>query len=138
MDETTRKGDVKKGVFIFPNGDTYEGDYWITEDGTVERHGTGTFTGVDGLCYQGNWIRDKMHGRGRLAHPSGAIYDGDFQENKYHGWGKYSFPDGSYYEGRFADNKVEGHSQYTDAFAQTWKGTFHPKGAPALKFKLDV
>lgn len=129
---------IKKGVFLFPNGDQYEGDYWVNENGIVQRHGSGTFAAVDGLRYQGSWIRDKMHGPGRLVHPSGAVYEGEFVQNKYQGWGKYSFPNGSCYEGKFVDNKVEGRSQFTDAYGQVWHGSFQSKGAPVLKFKLDM
>uniref|UniRef100_T1J7C4 MORN repeat-containing protein 5 n=1 Tax=Strigamia maritima TaxID=126957 RepID=T1J7C4_STRMM len=129
---------MKKGVFIFSNGDTYEGDFWINEDGHVERHGTGTFFRVDGLQYRGEWFKDKMNGQGKLTHPSGAVYEGQFISNKYFGEGKYNFPDGSYYEGRFVDNKVQGYSTFTDPYGQVWKGTFHQSGANALKFKLEM
>ncbi|XP_064597026.1 MORN repeat-containing protein 2-like [Liolophura sinensis] len=134
------KGDepeVCKGIYIFPNGDKYDG-FYIQINGSQERCGTGTNHFVDGIVYEGQWENDKMNGKGKLTHPSGATYEGDFVDNKFNGMGKYSWPNGSYYEGQFVENRMEGEGQFTDTEGQNWTGTFRFKAAPGLRFKLNL
>lgn len=123
------------GVYMFPNGDKYDGEYIQVGEG-LQRQGYGTHTTIDGLTYHGNWSGDKMNGQGRLLHPSGAIYEGEFGNNMFHGFGKYTWPDGSYYEGNFNENKLEGQGTFTDVKSQVWYGNFTHMAAPGLKFKL--
>lgn len=53
-----------KGVFSWPDGRKYEGDY--LED---KKHGLGTFCWPDGRRYVGEWFNGKQHGRGTfIAH----------------------------------------------------------------------
>ncbi|XP_076437871.1 uncharacterized protein LOC143277032 [Babylonia areolata] len=142
-----RKKDRKKddgtpmihvGVYMFPNGDKYEGDYLITEGGSLERCGKGTHTTAEGTVYEGQWVGDKMNGIGTLSHPSGATYHGEFVDNQFHGKGCYTWPNGSNYEGQFVENRLEGEGQFTDTVSQQWTGTFRYKAAPGLRFKLNM
>lgn len=82
---------MKKGVFVFPNGDKYgkyivltfyvklnagmldvillnhwhaDGEYVERAPGQIERHGDGTHYSRDGLIYSGKWENDKMNGEG--------------------------------------------------------------------------
>ncbi|RMX43099.1 hypothetical protein pdam_00006841 [Pocillopora damicornis] len=126
---------ILSGVYMFPNGDKYDGEYIQADEGLL-RQGYGTHTTVDGLSYYGNWSGDKMNGQGKLLHPSGAIYEGEFVNNMFHGFGKYTWPDGSFYEGNFNENKLEGQGTFTDVKSQVWYGKFTHKAAPGLKFKL--
>ncbi|XP_031565503.1 MORN repeat-containing protein 2-like isoform X2 [Actinia tenebrosa] len=128
---------VLKGVYMFPNGDKYDGEY-IQANGGLQRSGYGENLTAGGLCYQGYWSDDKMNGQGKLIHPSGAVYEGEFVENRFHGYGKYTWPDGSIYQGNFSENKLEGHGTFTDINKQVWHGNFTHKAAPGLKFKLDL
>ena len=44
---------IYNGVFMFPNGDKFEGDYHHLADGTIERCGVGTHTSQDDTVYEG-------------------------------------------------------------------------------------
>ncbi|PIK34486.1 putative MORN repeat-containing protein 2-like [Apostichopus japonicus] len=129
---------LKKGTFIFPNGDRYDGEYFEIEGGGVERSGYGEHTTSTGVCYQGHWANDKMNGQGKLTHPSGSSYDGEFVDNQFHGKGTYRWPNGAAYQGNFVDNRLVGDGNYTDVDQQQWGGTFHNKAAPGLKFMLSL
>ncbi|KAL3889474.1 hypothetical protein ACJMK2_001814 [Sinanodonta woodiana] len=128
---------ILTGIYIFPNGDKYEGEY-IQNAGSLERCGVGIHTSVEGSVYDGMWEGDKMNGKGKLTHPSGASYEGDFVNNQFQGNGKYIFPNGSVYEGQFQENRLEGKGQFTDTLGQIWTGTFRYKAAPGLRFKLNL
>ncbi|XP_032229987.2 MORN repeat-containing protein 2 isoform X1 [Nematostella vectensis] len=128
---------ILKGVYMFPNGDKYDGEY-IQCDGGLQRHGYGEHITTSGLCYQGNWSDDKMNGKGKLIHPSRAVYEGEFVNNEFSGFGRYTWADGSSYEGNFSDNKLEGYGNFTDVKGQVWYGNFTHKAAPGLKFKLNL
>ncbi|XP_068705991.1 radial spoke head 1 homolog [Montipora foliosa] len=128
---------VLRGVYIFPNGDKYDGEYIQIEEG-LQRQGYGVHTTSDGLSYHGNWDGDKMNGQGKLVHPSGALYEGKFVNNMFHGYGKYTWSDGSFYEGNFNENRLEGQGTFTDVRSQVWYGSFTHKAAPGLKFKINL
>ncbi|KAK0053934.1 MORN repeat-containing protein 2 [Biomphalaria pfeifferi] len=130
--------EITSGVFIFPNGDKYEGDCIQTELGSLERNGQGTHTSVSGIVYEGSWANDNMNGKGKLTHPSNAVYEGDFVNNQFHGHGKYTWPDGSYYVGTFLENRLEGEGEFYDTEGQIWTGAFRFRAAPGLKFKLNM
>ncbi|KXJ23409.1 MORN repeat-containing protein 2 [Exaiptasia diaphana] len=129
---------VLKGVYMFANGDKYDGEYIQKMSGGLQRSGCGEHVTAEGLVYNGDWKKDKMNGTGKLSHPSGAVYEGEFVNNMFHGYGKYTWPDGSVYEGNFCDNKVEGQGQFTDVNGQVWVGNFTHHAAPGLKFKLNL
>jgi len=129
---------INKGVYMFPNGDRYDGEYQHASDGSIERNGCGTHTTSEGSVYVGDWSGDKMNGKGKLTHPSGAEYEGEFVNNQFHGNGKYRWPNTSCYEGQFIENKLEGTGQFTDTEGQVWTGTFRYKAAPGLRFKLNL
>ncbi|XP_059147686.1 radial spoke head 1 homolog [Physella acuta] len=93
-------------VYIFPNGDRYEGECTQTDLGSIERSGQGTHISSSGIIYQGSWKNDCMNGKGKLTHPSNASYEGEFVNNQFHGFGKYTWSNGSYYEGNFVENML--------------------------------
>lgn len=132
------KPTLQKGVFIFPNGDRYDGEYFQIEGGGVERSGYGEHLTSTGVCYQGHWAKDCMNGQGKLTHPSGSVYEGEFVNNQFHGKGVYQWPNGAVYEGDFVENRLQGEGKYTDVDKQTWIGSFHNKAAPGLKFMLSL
>ncbi|XP_052504196.1 MORN repeat-containing protein 2 [Budorcas taxicolor] len=130
--------EVFKINFVFPNGDTYDGDCTRTSSGVIERNGIGIHTTPNGIVYTGSWKDDKMNGFGRLEHFSGAIYEGHFKDNMFHGLGTYTFPTGAKYTGNFNENRVEGEGQYTDIQGLEWCGNFHFTAAPGLRLKLHM
>ncbi|XP_075718905.1 MORN repeat-containing protein 2 isoform X1 [Rhinoderma darwinii] len=124
--------------FVFPNGDSYDGECRRSATGALERSGIGVNRSPNGVTYTGSWINDRMHGLGKLEHPSGAIYEGEFIDNKFHGRGTYTFPCGAQYIGNFTENKMIGEGEYVDANGLQWKGSFHYKAAPGLKLRLKM
>ncbi|XP_078505135.1 MORN repeat-containing protein 2 isoform X1 [Lissotriton helveticus] len=124
--------------FVFPNGDTYEGECTRTPSGAFERNGRGIHITPNGIIYEGSWRDDRMNGTGRLGHPSGAVYEGEFKDNKFHGRGTYTFPNGAKYIGNFNENKLEGEGDFVDTQGLEWRGTFHKRAAPGLKLKLAM
>lgn len=96
---------ILKGIYMFPNGDRYDGEYVQLEDGSIVRSGAGSHFTADGQHFHGTWVADKMEGQGRMELPSGAFYEGDFVNNQYHGIGKYTWPNGSFYDGQFVENR---------------------------------
>ena len=129
---------IVHGVYVFPNGDRYEGEYMHTADGAVVRSGFGKHISSQGLVYEGNWTENKMNGTGCVRFPSGASYEGDIVDNKMHGNGRYKFPDEAVYEGGFLDNRLEGNGTLIDPSGQSWCGTFNNRSANALRFKLKM
>jgi hypothetical protein len=100
--------------FIFPNSDRYEGEFIVTDEGQIMRHGHGKHTSADEqLIYIGEWNRDKMHGNGRLIYGNGETYDGEFQSNYFQGLGTYTWPDGAQYTGLWQGSKAMGKAEYT-------------------------
>lgn len=128
---------IPNGVFMFPNGDKYDGHY-ILKNGFPVRSGYGEHTTSDGVVYKGKWESDKMNGRGLLIHKNGSQYDGDFVDNMMHGHGIYTWSDGSKYEGPFFNNSLEGDGKYIDSKNQTWRGQFCKKYARNLRFELNL
>ncbi|XP_063299696.1 MORN repeat-containing protein 2 [Pelobates fuscus] len=124
--------------FVFPNGDTYDGECTWSPYGSLKRNGRGVHRSTAGVTYFGSWKNDRMNGTGKLEHPSGAIYEGEFVDNMFHGKGAYTFPDGSRYVGSFNQNKMEGEGKYVDSQKLEWKGIFYDTAAPGLKLKLEM
>ncbi|XP_075261386.1 uncharacterized protein LOC142353077 [Convolutriloba macropyga] len=129
---------MMSGVFMFPNGDKYDGDYMRNPDGAIFRHGQGSHTAPDGTRYVGSWENDTMTGSGTVHYPSGASYEGEFSQNKFNGRGKYHWPDGAVYSGQFEDNRICGDGEFLDPDGQAWVGNFDNKMALGLKFKLGL
>ncbi|XP_042189423.1 MORN repeat-containing protein 2 isoform X2 [Callorhinchus milii] len=130
-------GFIKVNI-IFPNEDRYDGECIKSEDGIVERNGTGIHTTPSGIVYTGNWKNDKMDGFGKLEHASGAIYEGEFKDNMFHGTGIYTWPNGLKYIGKFNENKMEGEGEFIDLDDHHWIGMFHFRAAPGLKLKMNI
>eukprot|EP00002_Diphylleia_rotans_P006884 TRINITY_DN1631_c0_g1_i4.p1 TRINITY_DN1631_c0_g1~~TRINITY_DN1631_c0_g1_i4.p1 ORF type:complete len:197 (-),score=58.11 TRINITY_DN1631_c0_g1_i4:435-1025(-) len=139
------------GVYIFPDGSRYEGDWQLfpavevepeeekKEDKKskkdkekevveipmiVKRHGKGIFIDRE-QRYEGSWKADAMDGFGTFHYASGATYEGEWVNNRYEGKGKYIWPDGSFYEGQFHEDKMHGLGYFTDINGKKWKGNYY-------------
>jgi hypothetical protein len=111
---TSNSAKHRSDSFIFPNGDRYDGEYTVTDEGQIMRHGHGKHTNADEqLVYDGLWNQDKMHGTGRLTYGNGASYDGEFKSNYFEGLGTYTWPDGAQYTGIWQGSKAIGKAEYT-------------------------
>lgn len=74
----------------FSNGDMYEGNSRIFEDGE-KRHGFGSYLYANShdtyKQYRGQWREDKKHGHGVLFYRNGGVYAGQWLNNQKHGLG---------------------------------------------------
>ena len=58
-----------KGIWRYPNGDVYEGD-WYEE----QKQGYGKYTYSDGDVYEGGWYNGKRHGKGKFTYLTGNFF----------------------------------------------------------------
>ncbi len=121
-----KKGNIVKGISIYPGGSKYVGDFkdfkphgygsfvWINGDkyfgdwNNGKAQGRGTKAWNDGRQYIGTFNDDKIHGNGTLFYPDGKKYIGEFLNGKRHGQGTFYFPDGTSYIGKFIVGKEKG------------------------------
>ena len=81
---------------MFPNGDTYEGE----------------------------WENDKASGQGTFTRPNGNRFEGRYRDDKSNGWGVYTFSNGDRYEGQWRDGMKTGNGTITWADGRRFEGTF--------------
>lgn len=76
-------------VLTLSNGDVYEGELGLSQDGSRMRHGFGSYTYGKGqyMRYRGQWQNDKKHGYGVMLTRDGGAYAGQWRENSKHGLG---------------------------------------------------
>ena len=70
-----------KGVFNFPDGRKYEGEY--IDD---KKHGYGTFTWPDGRKWVGQWGSGNQHGVGSHTNENGKTRQGRWENGKFVSW----------------------------------------------------
>jgi hypothetical protein len=92
------------GLFIWSNGDRYEGEYVMGA-----RTGLGTFQWADGKIYEGEFEDDRRHGLGKMTWTDGTVYEGDFEDGIMSGKGKLTWPAGDFYIGWFSKGFMEGY-----------------------------
>lgn len=122
---------VETGVFVYPCGDTYRGEY-VMENGIPLRHGNGVYVafseesmgiaevpastkatpvprrlGNDIVRLDGAWQKD-VFAEGEITFASGAKYSGKLDGLNYQSGGTYTFPDGTRYTGEFHENMLHG------------------------------
>ena len=73
---TTLSNYTGKGVYTWPSGAKYDGDY--VDD---KKHGKGVMTWPDGRKYDGDYVDDKMHGKGVMTSPHGRKYRSEWQND---------------------------------------------------------
>ena len=109
----TSSSNNRSDSFIFANGDQYDGEFLVTEEGQMMRQGQGKHNRADQqLTYEGTWNQDKMHGAGRLSYGDGSSYDGEFQLNYFEGLGTYTWPNGAQYTGMWHGSRPIGKAEY--------------------------
>ncbi len=93
-----------------------------------EAHGVGTFKGVNGEFYQGEWQADKQHGVGVYRFVSGARYRGEWKYGKMDGYGIYENLEGQKfigkYEGQMIQGKMDGLGLYCWAEGDVYVGEY--------------
>ena len=134
---TAAGGNQNHDEFIFPNGDTYVGEFLKRADRSVMKHGSGVYTSHTGFKLEGSWIEDKLNGLGRASFKSGAEYQGSFVNSKFSGEGVYYLQTGAKIEGKFNDDEITGSVVYTDKDGLRWLGEFDgTKGIQSLELEL--
>lgn len=120
---------MTEGVFAYPNGDKYEGEWKDNQ-----RHGHGVLVRPDGTRYVGQWIDDRPGGMGTLTGADGSRYTGEWKDGKRHGQGTADLPDGTRYEGQWANDKAHGKGSltYPDGTTHTGQWEDLPLGEPLV------
>ena len=72
-------------IFIFENGDIYEGQ-WNIATNKPEGHGA-SIIGIDDELFEGNFIEGKLNGHGRGIYKNGTVYVGQWKDGKQCGQG---------------------------------------------------
>lgn len=125
-----------KGKYIYPNGDTYEGNFvngkkdgqgtlafpsgnvYIGQFANNVFNGKGIYKFADGEIYDGNWVDNKRSGKGKTTF-DGDIYEGDYVNGKKEGRGTYTFKDGDYYTGEWKNNNHNGYGKFYNKATNT-------------------
>ena len=132
--EKRRPPATGSGMFEFPNGAIYEGEWQEFENPaggapSKKRHGQGRFT-HGGESYSGSWVAGEIAGRGKYCFSSGATYDGEWVSNKFQGRGTYVWPAAAgctqraMYIGDWVDNKMHGVGAFLAATGDRYQGVF--------------
>ena len=141
------KDDAKHGigVFRYPNGDTYEGEWCRDAEARPRYDAMGR--GREERDVQGEWRDGKAHGRG--AHvwfrdveknrsaddeasdvapsrfsASANKYVGAFVDGKRHGHGVFTYADGAKYVGAFFEDEKHGQGVYAFEDGSAFRGAF--------------
>lgn len=101
------------GKAKFPNGDSYEGNYF--EGG---RQGFGVYRFTNGARYKGHYDQNKKHGQGTMHYPDGSVYEGNWCRDERDGQGKYTYINGDIYQGLWEKNMKNGQGTYTFAASE--------------------
>ena len=102
-----------------PNGDTYEGEVV-----GVTRTGLGVYVFANGDKYEGHFESNLFNGKGLQTYTSGDVYRGDFVNNNKTGQGIYLYANGDRYEGGFQDNLLHGKGVHTFKSGDVYEGQF--------------
>lgn len=101
-----RDGMLHRGVFVYANGDRYEGGF---VDNLKSGHGVYATAGGD--RYEGQFAVDRLHGRGTMAWSDGRGYEGEFEHGAINGHGVFTWSDQRRFEGRFVNGAPDGFGQ---------------------------
>ncbi len=93
-----------------PRGeDRYEGE----RDVEGRRSGKGLMIYANGSTYEGDWYKDKPWGKGKARSVNGDVYDGEWMDGKRANKGECQYVDGSCFIGNFHDGKKQGRGVLT-------------------------
>jgi len=106
-----------EGVFLFTNGDRYEG---YSENFKKEKYGTYHYHTGD--RYVGEWKGDRRDGYGIYYYSSGDRYVGQWKDDVKKGEGVYHYANGSRHEGAFEMDKPHGKGVFSTRDGSVKKG----------------
>jgi hypothetical protein len=70
--------------------------------------GYGVFIWRNGDKYEGDWVNCLKEGKGHDTFNNGDSYKGEYKKGKFEGYGVYTWADNSYYEGYFVNGMKHG------------------------------
>lgn len=111
-----------KDFFRFWNGDVYVGEFTITAEGGLLRHGKGTYFCADGHVFGGQWQEDVLVDAERISYPDGCRYRGPLEDGRYSGVGTYNLPQLGTLECSFVQGRPHGLVTLNDLDGFTWQG----------------
>ena len=89
-EKTTSRGYSGKATALYPNGDTYFGEFM---DGIREGRGTYTYA-TKGEKYDGEWKKNAKHGIGKMTYEKAGEYNGFWENGRRHGEGVFNYANG--------------------------------------------
>ena len=111
-----------RGTYIYADGEKYVGE-WQSD----QRHGRGTFTSKDGE-YVGQWKDNIPSGYGIWTFADGQKYVGELKDGKFHGRGIWTFADGRKYDGEWQSDQRHGRGTFIYADGQRYVGEWKDNG----------
>jgi hypothetical protein len=92
---------VGKGVYMYANGNRYEGEFTRP----CQKHGKGKFSWKDGSIYFGEFRNGLRSGKGKMTWVGGEFngdcFEGEFLDGDVCGFGTYKYHNGNVYVGNF-------------------------------------
>jgi hypothetical protein len=115
-----KDGELFRGRIFDNAGNVYEGNIK-----NLEPVGEGTYTGVNGLKFTGNWKNGTYNDYGVLTLPDRTVYKGYFLNGLFEGKGNLTLPNGMSYDGNFKNNSITGKGRMTtrdgDFYTGDWE-----------------
>jgi hypothetical protein len=101
---------IRQDMTLELNEAAERGYYTGLTDEKGTPHGTGTFTELHGIKWEGTWIRGALSGKGTSFYSNGNMaYEGDWVDGKREGLGTAFLPDGKpIQQGRFERDRFRG------------------------------
>jgi len=110
-------GDVLIVLRLVPIGSQLSG--FLTE---IDVEGQGIASYVNGLVYEGGFLKGKNHGKGKMTYPDGYSYVGDWKDGSREGQGVATYADGTTYTGGFVAGQREGEGEIVMKDGFRYKG----------------
>jgi radial spoke head protein 1 len=108
-EKDTSRGYSGKALAMYPNGDTYEGEFM---DGIRESRGIYRYASSNEK-YDGEWKHNMKHGIGRMTYAKAGEYNGFWENGRRHGEGVFTYSNGDVYSGWWKFGEKEGTGCYT-------------------------
>lgn len=120
---------MRNGDGVNPDNDASiildDGSSYVGQVKDNKPHGYGTFVGVDGIKYIGEWVRGHRHGKGKFHHSvTGIEYSGEFKNDKINGYGVRIIPDQETYEGEWRNDLPHGQGRCLHSNGEVYSGNW--------------
>ncbi len=124
---------VRKGTFVWSDGDRYSGEF-----AGRKKQGYGTYRYGHGTRYQGQWSDDRANGEGMIVWSNGDRYTGGWRNDRREGRGTYIWNSGIKYTGQWKGDAMEGRGKISwadgNSYDGEWKNNMrHGKGVYVWK-----